>query len=56
MHPAAIAEGLVVGFAVVVVFAKYVISEAASIKQHVTDEVAELRADVNRLVKVSTKP
>jgi hypothetical protein len=44
------------GFGAGVYFQKYVISEAASIKQHVTDEVAELRADVASLLdKVKAK-
>jgi len=33
-------------FAAGVVFHKYVISEAASIKEHVTAEVQEVRADI----------
>lgn len=43
-------------FAAGVVFQKYVISEAASIKAHVTDEVAEVRGDVASLLdKVKAK-
>jgi hypothetical protein len=37
-------------FAAGVVFHKYVISEADSIKQHVSAEVAEVRADVASLL------
>jgi hypothetical protein len=42
--------GSFAGFVVGVIFAKSVLSEAASIKQHVSDEVAELRADVASLL------
>ena len=34
-----------------VVFHKYVVSEAASIKQHVTGEVEKLRAEITGLLK-----
>lgn len=44
------------GFVAGVAFHKYVLSEAASIKQHVTDEVAEVRGDVASLLdKVKAK-
>lgn len=43
-------------FAAGVIFHKYVISEANSIKQHVTAEVAEVRADIASLLgKAATK-
>lgn len=43
-------------FAAGVIYQKYVISEAEAIKKHVTDEVAEVRADVASLLdKVKAK-
>ena len=43
-------------FAAGVIFHKYVISEAASIKEHVTAEIAEVRADLASLLqKAATK-
>lgn len=46
----------VASFAAGVFFHKYVISEAEAIKQHVTEEVAEVRADVASLLeKVKAK-
>jgi hypothetical protein len=52
MDPGVIAAAvaLPIAFAAGVVVHKYVISEAQSIKQHITDEVAELRADVASLL------
>ena len=46
-----VAASLSAGFAVGVIFHKYVVSEASAIKQHVTDEVAEVRADLSGLLK-----
>ncbi len=48
MHPVAIAFAVVVpgAFAAGVLFSKYVISEAAAIKAHVTDEVSAVRMDL----------
>lgn len=50
MNTIAFAVAVPAAFAAGVVFAKYVISEATAIKQHVTDEVAEIRADVSSLL------
>ncbi len=50
MTPIAFAVAVPAAFAAGVVFAKYVISEANSIKQHVTEEVAQIRADLSSLL------
>jgi hypothetical protein len=42
-------------FAAGVVFHKYVVSEAAAIKEHVTAEVAEVRADIASLLGNAAK-
>ena len=48
--------GLAVGFGVGVGFHKYVISEAESIKQHVTAEIAKLRGDASAVAsKIASK-
>ena len=51
MDPAAYAFAIAVpaAFVLGVLFHKYIVSESAAIKQHVTDEVAEIRADVAAL-------
>lgn len=46
-----VATALICAFGAGVVFHKYVVSEAASIKQHVTGEVAKLREDFTNLLK-----
>ena len=48
MEPVAYAFAVAVpsAFMLGVLFHKYVASEAAAIKAHVTDEIAEVRADV----------
>jgi multidrug resistance efflux pump len=48
--------GIATGFLTGVLFHKFVISEAVGIKEHVTAEIAEVRADVADLLeKVSGK-
>jgi hypothetical protein len=42
--------GVAVGFLAGVLFHKFVISEAVGIKEHVTAEIAEVRADVASLL------
>jgi hypothetical protein len=51
MEPVAYAFAIAVpaAFVLGVLFHKYIVSESAAIKQHVTDEVAEVRADVAAL-------
>ena len=44
------ALGFLAAFVGGVVFHKYVVSEATAIKEHVTDEVAEVRADIASLL------
>jgi len=51
MNPVAFAIAVPVAFAAGVIFHKYVISEAEAIKDHVTAEAAEIRADVMNAVK-----
>lgn len=46
MNPTVFAVAVPAAFVAGVIFHKYVVSEAASIKEHVTAEVAEVRADV----------
>jgi hypothetical protein len=57
MHPVAIAFAVAVpaAFAAGVLYSKYVISEAASIKEHVTAEVQEVRADLASLLEKAAK-
>ena len=56
MHVALLIAVLVpAAFAAGVIFHKYVISEATSIKQHVTDEVAEVRTDIASLLGEAAK-
>lgn len=50
MSPIAFAVAVPAAFAAGVIFAKYVISEANAIKQHVSEEVAEIRADLSSLL------
>jgi hypothetical protein len=42
--------GIATGFLAGVLFHKFVISEAVGIKEHVTAEIAEVRADVASLL------
>lgn len=42
--------GIATGFLTGVLFHKFVISEAVGIKEHVTAEIAEVRADVASLL------
>lgn len=51
MNPFIFALVVLAAFVAGVVFHKYVVSEAASIKQHVTDAEARIRADVANLLK-----
>jgi len=46
---AGIAGGVVAGFIVGTIYGKYVISEATAIKNHVTAEIAALKADLKKL-------
>lgn len=50
MNPIVIIASLLAAFVAGVVVAKYVISETQSIKEHVTAEIAEMRADVASLL------
>ena len=52
MNPIAIAVSVSVpaAFAAGVLFHKYVISEAAAIKQHVTAEAQQIRSDISGLL------
>lgn len=50
MNPIVIIASLLAAFVAGVVVAKYVISESQSIKEHVTAEIAEVRADVASLL------
>lgn len=47
--------GLPAAFVAGVIFHKYVLSEAASIKAHVTSEVTALRADVGNALSAIAK-
>jgi hypothetical protein len=51
MDPVAYAFAIAVpsAFVLGVLFHKYIVSESAAIKQHVTDEIAEARADIGAL-------
>lgn len=51
MNLLAFAISVLVAFLAGIVFHKYVVSEAASIKAHVTAEIQEVRFDVAELVK-----
>lgn len=51
MNPFIFALVVFAAFVAGVVFHKYVVSEAASIKQHVTDAEARIRDDVANLLK-----
>jgi hypothetical protein len=53
MSPVAIAFSIAIpaAFAAGVIFHKYVISEAAAIKQHVTDAETRIRGDFSSLLK-----
>jgi hypothetical protein len=46
----ALSVGISTGFLAGVLFHKFVISEASAIKEHVTAEIAEVRADVASLL------
>lgn len=50
MNPLVFASALPAAFVAGVVFHKYVVSEALAIKEHVTAEVAEVRADIASLL------
>lgn len=50
MEPSIIAGSIVGAFVAGVVVAKYVISEAQSVKDHISTEIAAWRVDVAKLI------
>jgi len=55
MTPTVFAIAVPAAFVAGVIFHKYVLSEAAAIKAHVTAEVAEVRADIASLLSKASQ-